>query len=66
MSQVVYGCANDRFGGCGSILSIHWDGCGGCGGYAFMPQALICCLSIILAALRKSGLGIALATLFAY
>lgn len=23
ISKVVYGCANDRFGGCGSILSIH-------------------------------------------
>ncbi|CAL5221138.1 g3275 [Coccomyxa viridis] len=30
--KVVYGCANDRFGGCGSILSIHQSGCGGCGG----------------------------------
>lgn len=25
ISKVVYGCANDRFGGCGSILSIHND-----------------------------------------
>ena len=32
--QVVYGCRNDRFGGCGSILSIHENGCGGCGGCA--------------------------------
>ncbi|KAK9914971.1 hypothetical protein WJX75_003148 [Coccomyxa subellipsoidea] len=31
-AQVVYGCRNDRFGGCGSILSIHENGCGGCGG----------------------------------
>lgn len=23
--KVVYGCANERFGGCGSILSIHTD-----------------------------------------
>lgn len=22
---VVYGCANDRFGGCGSVLSVHQD-----------------------------------------
>lgn len=21
--KVVYGCANDRFGGCGTVLSIH-------------------------------------------
>ncbi len=25
-----YGCGNDRFGGCGSILSISADGCGTC------------------------------------
>ncbi|BDA43019.1 tRNA-specific adenosine deaminase 2 [Coccomyxa sp. Obi] len=31
-AEVVYGCRNDRFGGCGSILSIHEAGCGGCGG----------------------------------
>ena len=29
--QVVYGCGNDRFGGCGSILHIHETGCGACG-----------------------------------
>ena len=27
---VFYGCGNDRFGGCGSILSIHEVGCGPC------------------------------------
>ena len=32
MLQVTYGCANERFGGCGSILSVHEAGCGGCGG----------------------------------
>ena len=32
MVQVTYGCANERFGGCGSILAIHEAGCGGCGG----------------------------------
>ena len=25
VSKVVYGCVNDRFGGCGSILSVHSD-----------------------------------------
>ena len=35
--QVVYGCANDRFGGCGSILRIHEEGCGGCGGCVLTP-----------------------------
>ena len=29
--NVVYGCANDKFGGNGSILSIHEGGRGGCG-----------------------------------
>jgi len=29
--NVVYGCANDKFGGNGSILSIHRGGRGGCG-----------------------------------
>ncbi|KAL3683764.1 hypothetical protein R1sor_001786 [Riccia sorocarpa] len=31
IKKVYYGCANDRFGGCGSILPLHVDGCGGCG-----------------------------------
>eukprot|EP00899_Mesostigma_viride_P014978 jgi/Mesvir1/23481/Mv22329-RA.1 len=31
IESVVYGCANDRFGGCGSVLSLHRDGCGHCG-----------------------------------
>jgi len=29
--QVVFGCGNDKFGGCGSILDINAQGCGGCG-----------------------------------
>jgi tRNA-specific adenosine deaminase 2 len=29
--HVIYGCANDKFGGNGSILSIHQDLCGKCG-----------------------------------
>lgn len=28
--HVYYGCSNDRFGGCGSILPISQDGCGRC------------------------------------
>ncbi|GAQ80442.1 hypothetical protein KFL_000540185 [Klebsormidium nitens] len=30
--MVYYGCANPRFGGCGSVLSLHTDGCLPCGG----------------------------------
>lgn len=30
-TQVVYGCGNDRFGGAGSIMHIHQEGCGHCG-----------------------------------
>jgi len=33
-AQVVFGCGNDKFGGCGSILSIHEQGCGGCSALA--------------------------------
>ncbi|PNH07948.1 tRNA-specific adenosine deaminase 2 [Tetrabaena socialis] len=29
-SQVYYGCGNDRFGGCGSILPVNSEGCGPC------------------------------------
>ncbi|KAK9822519.1 hypothetical protein WJX74_000657 [Apatococcus lobatus] len=32
LGKVVYGCGNDRFGGCGSILDIHQQGCGSCQG----------------------------------
>ena len=31
MGQVVFGCGNDRFGGCGSIMDVHITGCGKCG-----------------------------------
>ncbi|BBN14773.1 tRNA-specific adenosine deaminase 2 [Marchantia polymorpha subsp. ruderalis] len=31
IKKVYYGCGNDRFGGCGSILPLDTDGCGGCG-----------------------------------
>eukprot|EP00879_Flechtneria_rotunda_P024468 GHRR01025939.1.p1 GENE.GHRR01025939.1~~GHRR01025939.1.p1 ORF type:complete len:213 (+),score=102.02 GHRR01025939.1:674-1312(+) len=29
--HVYYGAGNDKFGGCGSILSVHQHGCGQCG-----------------------------------
>ncbi|KAG0588691.1 hypothetical protein KC19_2G262100 [Ceratodon purpureus] len=29
--EVYYGCGNDRFGGCWSVLDIHTDGCAPCG-----------------------------------
>ena len=28
--SVLYGCCNDKFGGNGSIVSVHEDGCGRC------------------------------------
>jgi len=31
MMSVYYGCNNDRFGGCGSVMALHTQGCGGCG-----------------------------------
>ncbi|KAI5077883.1 hypothetical protein GOP47_0007707 [Adiantum capillus-veneris] len=31
IKKVFYGCGNDRFGGCGSVLPIHSVGCGPCG-----------------------------------
>ena len=34
--EVYYGCGNDKFGGNGSILSIHEDGCAPC---AMEPQS---------------------------
>jgi tRNA(Arg) A34 adenosine deaminase TadA len=30
-SRVVFGCANDRFGGCGSVLDVHLQGVSPCG-----------------------------------
>lgn len=32
IGRVYFGCANDKFGGCGSILSVHQEGCGKCDG----------------------------------
>jgi len=31
IGEVIFGCGNDKFGGCGSILDINVQGCGGCG-----------------------------------
>jgi tRNA(Arg) A34 adenosine deaminase TadA len=33
-ARVTFGCPNDKFGGNGSILSVHDSPCGGCGGRA--------------------------------
>jgi tRNA-specific adenosine deaminase 2 len=30
MSQVWFGCANDKFGGNGTVLAVHQAGCSGC------------------------------------
>ena len=32
VKRVVYGCPNDKFGGCGTVIDVHDEGCGGCGG----------------------------------
>ena len=31
LRRVVFGCANDRFGGCGSVLAVHERGVVPCG-----------------------------------
>jgi tRNA(Arg) A34 adenosine deaminase TadA len=31
IKAVTFGCFNDKFGGAGSILSLHAASCGGCG-----------------------------------
>eukprot|EP00892_Ulva_mutabilis_P008078 jgi/Ulvmu1/5642/UM231_0005.1 len=36
IASATYGCSNDKFGGTGSILSVHETGCGGCGGTGSM------------------------------
>ena len=30
--RAIYGCPNDKFGGCGSVLNVHLDACGTCDG----------------------------------
>jgi len=32
VKRVVYGCANDKFGGNGTVLNVHESGCGPCDG----------------------------------
>ena len=41
IGEVHFGCGNDRFGGCGSILPIHEQGCGrwGCFLVTLFPLA---------------------------
>jgi tRNA-specific adenosine deaminase 2 len=39
-ASVTYGCANDKFGGNGSILSVHQTGCGSCSGRGGEEQLL--------------------------
>lgn len=55
IQHVYYGCKNDRFGGCGSIMSLHQIGCGTCSrsGFTFfflrwvnLPVADSICLCI--------------------
>ena len=37
LTRVFYGCPNDRFGGCGSVLSVHKEGCRPCARSACLP-----------------------------
>lgn len=39
--KVYYGCTNDRFGGCGSVLSLHSDGCAPCGRLDIFSQLIM-------------------------
>ena len=41
--RVVYGCANDRFGGCGSVLDVHQQGVMPCGEAASQTQETAAC-----------------------
>ncbi len=36
---VRFGCANDRFGGCGSVVAMQDGDCGRCGGCAAAARA---------------------------
>jgi len=38
--RVVFGCANERFGGCGSVLGVHAAGATPCGGADAQPLPL--------------------------
>mmetsp|Transcript_35455 Transcript_35455/g.63239 ORF Transcript_35455/g.63239 Transcript_35455/m.63239 type:complete len:132 (-) Transcript_35455:350-745(-) len=48
IGSVVYGCSNDKFGGCGSVLDISSQGCGTCGG-SHEPGAAYSCRAGLLA-----------------
>lgn len=39
--SIVFGCANDRFGGCGSVLDVAGEGAGACGPHAAGPPAAV-------------------------
>ena len=39
LRRVVFGCANDRFGGCGSVLAVHEQGVVPCGSRCACPAA---------------------------
>ncbi|KAJ7566012.1 hypothetical protein O6H91_02G084700 [Diphasiastrum complanatum] len=39
IKKVYFGCKNERFGGCGSVMSLHVDGCGPCGSYSEKSQS---------------------------
>ena len=45
LRRVVYGCANDRFGGCGSVLAVHAQGAAPCGGCAARTRACGACIT---------------------
>jgi tRNA(Arg) A34 adenosine deaminase TadA len=44
LRRVVFGCANERFGGCGSVLSVHADGVAPCGGCAPPRRGCVLCV----------------------
>jgi tRNA-specific adenosine deaminase 2 len=57
LRRVVYGCANDRFGGCGSVLDVHAQGvapCGGCVllGYACASACVRACWRVLRVRMR--------------
>jgi tRNA-specific adenosine deaminase 2 len=39
MGRVYFGCYNDKFGGCGSIVDVAGDGCGACAGDGYGDAA---------------------------
>ncbi|GJP48121.1 hypothetical protein CLOM_g7399 [Closterium sp. NIES-68] len=49
LSRVFYGCPNDRFGGCGSVLPVHANGCHPCPPFSAVPGCQLQCVGGILA-----------------